>query len=193
MPAVVLAGGRASRMGGGDKPLLGLGGEPMLSHVVRRLRLAHERIALSANGPPERFASFGLPVLADATSAGPLSGILAALRWAAGEGSDAVLTVPGDAPFLPVGIADALSPAPAMAASGGRRHPTAALWRTADAAALAGHLAGLDPTLKRGFSVVGFADAIGMRVVAFEAEPFDAFFNVNTPDDLARAEMMLGC
>jgi molybdopterin-guanine dinucleotide biosynthesis protein A len=193
VPAVILAGGRASRMGGGDKTLLPLGGAPILSHVLRRLGASHERLALSANGDPVRFAAFGLPVLADMVSVGPLAGILAGLRWAAAGGADLLLTVPGDSPFLPPTIASALAPAPAMAASGGRRHPTVALWRTQDAGALAAHLDALDPEHKRGFSVVGFADAIGMRVVTFETDEFDPFFNVNTPDDLARAEAMLGC
>jgi molybdopterin-guanine dinucleotide biosynthesis protein A len=191
--ALVLAGGRSSRMGGGDKPLIDLAGRPILARVLDRLRPHHRRVALSANGDPARFAAFGLPVLPDETPCGPLAGILAGLRWAAGQGASHLLTVPGDSPFLPAGLAAALAPAPAMAASDGRRHPTVGLWPTAAAEALAAHLQSLDPARPGDFSVVAFAATLAMRVVAFDTAAGDPFLNINTPADLASAASRLPC
>ena len=191
--ALILAGGASSRMGGGDKPLRPLAGLPILAHILHRLSADHADIAISANGDPARFASFGLPVLADERRVGPLGGILAGLHWARALPAGFVLTVPGDTPFLPPHLAATLSPAPSMAASAGRRHPTVSLWPTACAAALEAHLASLDPARPADFSVVAFASVIGMRTVAFDGWTRDPFFNVNTPDDLACAERHLGC
>jgi molybdopterin-guanine dinucleotide biosynthesis protein A len=82
---VVLAGGLARRMGGGDKPMREIGGRTILDHVIERLSPQCDELVLNANGDPARFASFGLPVLADtvANYPGPLAGVLAALNWAA--------------------------------------------------------------------------------------------------------------
>src|SRR5580692_2167125 len=84
-PGVLLAGGLARRMGGGDKPMRQIGGRPMLARVIARLTPQCDGLVLNANGDPARFASFGLPVIADtvANFPGPLAGILAALDWAA--------------------------------------------------------------------------------------------------------------
>jgi molybdenum cofactor guanylyltransferase len=102
---VVLAGGLARRMGGGDKPLRLLGGVPMLDHVLRRITPQVAAMIVNANGDPARFASHGLPVVADGLPdhPGPLAGILAALDWAAEHrpGLPWVVSVPGDAPFIP--------------------------------------------------------------------------------------------
>jgi molybdopterin-guanine dinucleotide biosynthesis protein A len=131
LAAVILAGGRASRMGGGDKPLLMLGGTPMLTRIIAAVAVETATVALSANGDPGRFARFGRPVLADPPGfarQGPLAGLLAGLDWAAGQGAEALLSVPGDTPFMPPGLAAALAPAPAFsvrararASSPGRR------------------------------------------------------------------------
>ena len=180
--ALILAGGRASRMGGGDKPLLELAGSSMIARIIAAIDAGP--IAISANGDPARFAAFGLPVLADGVLAGegPLAGVLAGLEWAVGLGADVLLTVPGDTPFIPKGLAAALSPAPACAASGGRVHPLVALWPV-----------GCRGELRRLLSVPGrrdvahFAQSIGMRRVDFPVVKWDAFMNVNTPDDLTAA------
>jgi molybdenum cofactor guanylyltransferase len=183
--ALVLAGGAARRLGGGDKPLLALGGQSMLGRIVARLReepLA--AIALSANGDPARFAAFGLPVLDDGAfaGAGPLAGVLAGLDWAAGQGAAALLTVPGDTPFIPAGLVRALAPPPACALnSEGRAQYLVAVWPVAVRAPLRARLAAGERT------VGGFAAAIGMRAVAFPAAPAEAFMNVNTPAELAAA------
>ncbi len=187
---LVLAGGSARRLGGGDKPLLEVGGRTMLARVIDRLRDEPlSAIALSANGDPARFAAFGLPVLDDGAfaGAGPLAGLLAGLDWAAGQGAEVLLSVPGDTPFLPIGLAAALAPAPACAASnaadgGMMAHYLVALWPVAARAALRARL------VAGGSRKVGaFAAVLGMREVCFPAAGEEAFLNVNTAADLAAA------
>jgi molybdenum cofactor guanylyltransferase len=182
--AVVLAGGSARRMGGQDKPLLDVGGMPMLARVIATLRPGARAIAISANGDPTRFADFGLPVLPDGAFAGegPLAGVLAGLDWAATIGASALLTAPGDTPFVPAGLAAALAPPPACAASNGRAHYLAALWPVACRAELRRMLSA--PGRR---DIAHFAGATGMRRVDFPAAIWDPFLNVNTPEDLAAA------
>jgi molybdopterin-guanine dinucleotide biosynthesis protein A len=122
--AIILAGGGARRMGGGDKPMLNLAGTRMIERIVAALDMRH--IAIS---DPTRFASLNLPVLADGdfTGEGPLAGALAGMEWAVSLGADTLLTVPGDTPFIPSGLVGALVPAPACAASNGRVHHLVAL------------------------------------------------------------------
>ena len=122
--ALILAGGKASRMGGGDKPLLDVGGSSMLGRVIAALRSDAAAIAISANGDPARFAAFALPVLPDGTfeGEGPLAGLLAGLDWAAALHATSLLTVPGDTPLVPSGLANALAPPPACVATGDRAH-----------------------------------------------------------------------
>ncbi|ACI51992.1 molybdopterin-guanine dinucleotide biosynthesis protein A [Gluconacetobacter diazotrophicus PA1 5] len=192
---VILAGGAATRMGGGDKPLLLAGGRTLLGRLLDRLAGAGVPMAINTRGDAARFAAFGLPVLPDDTAdgvpdggAGPLAGVLAAMDWAAGLGCDAVLTVPGDTPFVPRDLLAALASAPAVALSGGRRHHLVALWPVAARAALRARLAATPAGAPRAaFGVRAFAETIGMREVTFPDQPFDPFFNVNTPEDLAAA------
>src|SRR6202040_2467185 len=84
-PGVLLAGGLARRMGGGDKPMREIGGRTILARVIARLEPQCDGLILNANGDPARFESFGLPVIPDTVKdfPGPLAGILAALDWAA--------------------------------------------------------------------------------------------------------------
>jgi molybdopterin-guanine dinucleotide biosynthesis protein A len=192
---VVLAGGRATRMGGADNPLLPLAGRPLLSHVVERLRPQVGKMALNANGDPARFEAFGLKVVADEdqTFSGPLAGILAGFGWARALplSPEAIVTVAADTPFFPVDLVARLEQASghggkriAVAASGGRRHPTFGLWPLALADELAEFIAG-GGTLK----VTAFIDMFENAVVEFAASgDIDPFFNVNTPQDLAKAE-----
>lgn len=180
--ALVLAGGKARRMGGGDKPLLVVNGRTMLAAVIAALDVHH--VAIGANGDPERFDAFGLPVLSDGEfqGHGPLAGILAGLHWAASLGVAELLTVPGDTPFLPPGLAAWLAPAPCCVSSKGRRHHLVALWPVACATELSKLLSRPGPR-----RVAGFAEHIGMRYKDFPVRTEDPFTNVNTPDDLARA------
>jgi molybdopterin-guanine dinucleotide biosynthesis protein A len=184
--ALVLAGGAARRMGGGDKPLLELDGQTMLARVIAQLGLPD--IAISANGDPARFAAFGGPVLDDGAFAGqgPLAGVLAGLAWAAGRGAEALLTVPGDTPFIPAGLAEALAPPPACAASNGNRHYLVALWPIACRDALRALLSRPGPRDTR-----GFAAALGMRRVDFPVATWDPFMNINSQEDLATARDIL--
>ncbi len=184
MPAVliagvVLAGGAASRLGGGDKPLLPLGRGTALDLLLARLRPQVGALAMSANGDPARFASWELPVLADAAGhVGPLAGVAAAMAWAVGLGASAVLTVPGDTPFIPIDLAARLGAAPAWAESDGAVHPLVALWPTEACGRLAAWLRdGGDLRVK------SFGAALGMRTVRFADAP-DPFFNINTPAEL---------
>jgi molybdopterin-guanine dinucleotide biosynthesis protein A len=191
--AIVLAGGQARRMGGGDKAVRVLAGRTLLDHVLARLAPQVDRVALNANGDPARFAAWGLPVLADTQPdfPGPLAGVLAGLRWAAGLGAAEVLVVPTDSPFLPPDLLARLrdgrgDAALACAGSAGQVHPVAALWRTALADALEAALLGGERRMER------FMRGQGLAVVEFAAGPEgDPFANLNTPEELAAAEAWL--
>lgn len=189
---VILAGGRASRMGGGDKTLLGVGGRSLLARAVARLAPQAAALAISANGDPARLAGFGLPVLADGMAGfpGPLAGILAGMDWAAADGASHVLSVAADTPFFPadLGARLAATGAPiALAATTGpdgapRPHPTFGLWPVALREDLRAALAA---GRRR---VLIWARENGAAEAVFPAAPFDPFFNVNAPDDIAGAE-----
>lgn len=191
--AVILAGGLARRMGGGDKALRPLAGRVLLDHVLARIAPQVDRVALSANGDPARFAPWGLPVLADTVPGfpGPLAGVLAGLRWAAGQGAAEALVVPTDTPFLPPDLLARLregrgDAAIACAASAGQVHPVAALWPVGLADALEAALRAGDRRME------GFMRAQGLAVVAFPLGPEgDPFANLNTPEELAAAEALL--
>ncbi len=186
-PTVILAGGLSRRMGGGDKGLRPFGPGTVLSAIVERLGAGAAPLALNANGDPARFADLGLPVLPDPMDdrPGPLAGVLAAMEWAAGLGAAEVLTVPGDAPFLPRDLAQRLGEAgaPAVAASGGRLHPVVGLWPVTLAGALRG-------SLRNGLrKVEAFARDHGACTVEFRVPSGgpDPFLNLNTPEDVAAA------
>jgi molybdopterin-guanine dinucleotide biosynthesis protein A len=187
LPAVILAGGLSRRMGGGDKGLLPFGEGTVLGAVLARLASQASSVALNANGNPARFAGFGIPVLPDPAPGhqGPLAGVLAAMVWAAGLGAPAVLTVPGDAPFLPQDLVSRLlgAGAPAIASSSGRAHPVVGLWPVGLAVPLREALA--EGTRK----VEAFARMHGAVEVEFPVPPggVDPFLNLNTPEDLAKA------
>lgn len=182
---VILAGGTGRRMGGADKALLPLGGQPLLAHVQARFEPQVEQLAVSANGDQARLSFTGLPVLRDAQSQGPLSGILAALDWA--DGADAVVSVSVDTPFLPGDLVPQLWLAGdgglAVAQSAGRLHPTCALWPRNLRAPLRAYLAAGHA------KVMGFCD--GAAVADFAVWGIDPFLNLNTPEDLALAEAAL--
>jgi molybdenum cofactor guanylyltransferase len=181
---VILAGGQGRRMGGADKALLPLAGRPLVAHVIDRFAPQVERLAISANGDAGRFAGFGLPVLPDDASLGPLSGVLAGLSWA--EGADAVVTVPVDCPFLPGDLAPRLLLAgpPAMAVSGGRDHPVCAIWPVSLRLPLAAFLASGAKA-----RVTDFLEGHGVARADFADD--GAFRNINTASDLAAAEALL--
>ncbi|MFZ0604125.1 MAG: molybdenum cofactor guanylyltransferase MobA [Roseiarcus sp.] len=196
VPGVVLAGGLARRMGGGDKPLREIGGRTILVRVIERLKPQCQSLLLNANGDHLRFASFGLPVVADgvADHPGPLAGILAGLDWVAANrpGAQWMLSAPGDCPFLPRDLVARLSRGAraqgaqlAVAASRGRSHPVIGLWSVA-----------LRDGLRQALVVEGLRKVddwlarYRVATVAWPHEPLDPFFNANTVDDLAEAERL---
>jgi molybdopterin-guanine dinucleotide biosynthesis protein A len=194
IPGLLLAGGLAQRMGGGDKPMKSVGGRPILSRVIARLAPQCDGLLLNANGDPSRFAAFGLPVIADTVEgfAGPLAGILTGLEWVAANRPDAVwmLSAAADCPFLPHDLVGRLHAAGAaaqtpvaIAASGERSHPVIGLWSVDLRHDLRRAL------LEENIRTVGrWTARYDPAVVIWPAEPFDPFFNTNTPEDLARAE-----
>ena len=193
---VILAGGRATRMGGGDKGLRVVAGRRLLDHVIDRLRPQVAGLAINANGDPSRFSEFGLPVLPDSIEGhpGPLAGVLAGLDWAAGQGAAAIVTAAADTPFFPPDLVERLQEAAgpaglALAASpddSGRmqRHPTFGLWPVALREDLRDALRG---GLRK---IVLWTDRHGAGSAEFAGGAFDPFFNVNTPEDITRAEAL---
>jgi molybdenum cofactor guanylyltransferase len=193
---VVLAGGLARRMGGGDKALIAIGGVSILDRVLERLRPTCQGIILNANGDPARFARYGLPVICDSVPdfAGPLAGILAGLDWVAANVPDIawVVSTAGDCPFLPQDLVTRLHEARqkagtplACARSGDWRHPVVALWPVALREDLRHALA------KEGLRKIEVWTARhGIAIAEWPAKPLDPFFNVNTPEDADEAERL---
>ncbi|WP_428390858.1 molybdenum cofactor guanylyltransferase MobA [Lichenicoccus sp.] len=181
---LILAGGKGLRMGGLDKPLLRLGDRALLDILADRLAPQVGPVAISANGDPRRFAAASLSVLSDdVPDQGPLAGVLTGLRWAAAQGCTALLTVPGDTPFIPSDLAVRLWPPAATARSGGRTHHAVALWPVGCGDALKAYLDGSGSR-----SVARFARALPSRAIDFPVGgAIDPFFNINTPDDLLTA------
>jgi len=194
---VLLAGGRARRMGGGDKGLKKLAGRPLLDHVIERARPQVSRLIINAGGDATRFDAYGLPVVADVVDgyAGPLAGILTGLEWARKQtpGISWVVSFATDAPFLPQNLVSRLMSATmaaaadfSCAASGGRTHPVFGLWPVAMADDLRQALVEEDV-----HKIDAYTARHRMIHVDFPAHPIDPFFNINTPKDLAEAETMI--
>ena len=195
-PGVILAGGLARRMGGGDKPLRRIGDRTILERVVARLMPQCDGLVLNANGDPARFASFGLPVIADSVAdfPGPLAGILAGLDWAAANRPEVsfILSAAADCPFLPRDLVARLHRARveqnaqlAVAASNGQSHPVIGLWSVA-----------LRDELRRALVVEDIRKVdrwtarYALATVTWPTTTLDPFFNANTPDDVAEAERL---
>jgi molybdenum cofactor guanylyltransferase len=195
-PAVLLAGGLARRMGGGDNPMRQIGGRTILERVIARLTPQCDGLILNANGDPARFAAFGLPVIADTVAdfPGPLAGILAALDWIAANRPDVswVLSGAADCPFLPRDLVARLHQARieqgaqlAVAASGGQSHPVIGLWSV-----------GLREELRHALVVEDirkidrWTARYRLATVTWPTKPLDPFFNANTVDDIAEAERL---
>ena len=194
---VLLAGGQARRMGGGDKCLRPLAGKPILAHVIERIRPQVDALMLNANGDPERFAGYDLPVLPDVIEgyAGPLAGVLTGMEWAKAERPDCrwIVTVATDTPFLPRDLVPSMIAAIARegaelacAASSGRAHPVFGLWPVALAPALRSAM--VDEDIRK---VDRFTCRYRLVEADFASEPFDPFFNTNRPQDLEEAEHLI--
>ncbi|MCI4664830.1 MAG: molybdenum cofactor guanylyltransferase MobA [Neomegalonema sp.] len=207
---VILAGGLARRMGGGDKCLKPLGDRSLLEWAIARLQPQVEQLVLNANGDPARFSAFGVAVAADDPPGflGPLAGVLAGMDRAAALGFEQIVTVAADTPFFPLDLATRLRTAaersgvpialaatkPQNAEEKAVRHPTFGVWRTELRGRLRAAL--VDEGVRK---IVAWTDAQGCATASFErlAPPgveqgFDPFFNVNTPEELAQAEAVRG-
>jgi molybdenum cofactor guanylyltransferase len=196
IPGVLLAGGLARRMGGGDKPMRQIAGRTILDRVIARIGPQCDGLIINANGDPARFASFGLPVIADSVAdfPGPLAGILAALDWAAVTRPDVslVLSTAADCPFLPRDLVARLyqtlceqNAQLAVAASDGQSHPVIGLWSV-----------GLREELRHALVVEDirkidrWTARYRLATVTWPTTPIDPFFNANTVEDIAEADRL---
>ena len=195
-PGVLLAGGLARRMGGGDKPMRTIGGRTILERVITRLEPQCDGLILNANGDPARFAAYGLPVIADdvADFPGPLAGILAALDWAAVNRPEVewVLSAATDCPFLPRDLVARLHKARAdenaqlaVAASDGQSHPVIGLWCVSLRDELR-HALVVEDIRK----IDRWTARYPLATVTWPTQPVDPFFNANTVEDIAEAERL---
>ena len=199
---VVLAGGRSRRMGGGDKGLLELAGKPMLRHVIDRLAPQVSTTIINANGDPQRFAAFALPVVADTVEGfvGPLAGVLAGMRWSTRQCPRRALDRNGARRCAAAasrsgrahdgGGGRSARTRIALAQSGGEMHPVIGLWPIA-------LMQDLEEQLKAGVrKVLHWTDRHGAVAVAFPCARFcglsiDPFYNANTPQELGELRAML--
>jgi molybdenum cofactor guanylyltransferase len=196
IPGVLLAGGLARRMGGGDKPMRTIGGRTILERVIARLKPQCDGLILNANGDPSRFAAFGVPVIPDSVEnfPGPLAGILAGLDWAATNRPDVqwILSAAADCPFLPrdlvARLCDALTAENAqlaVAASDGQSHPVIGLWSVALRDELRHAL-----TVEDVRKIDRWTARYTLATVTWPTTPLDPFFNANTVEDVAEAERL---
>lgn len=193
---LLLAGGLARRMGGGDKPLRLIAGRSLLAHVRERLAPQCDALLINANGEPARFSAYGLPVVADGVQdfAGPLAGILAGLDWMAENRPDLgwMVSVAADTPFIPRDLVSRLHRARAeaglplaCAASGGWTHPVIGLWPASLRADLR-HALTVDQERK----IDRWTARHGCASAEWPVDPVDPFFNANRPEDIAEAERL---
>ena len=196
IPGVLLAGGLARRMGGGDKPMRVIAGRTILARVTMRLAPQCDGLILNANGDPARFAAYGLPVIADdvAEFPGPLAGILAGLDWVAANrpGVSWMLSAAADCPFLPRDLVARLDQARsaqdaqlAVAASDGQTHPVIGLWSVALRAELR-HALVVEDIRK----IDRWTARYKLATVTWPTTPLDPFFNANTTEDISEADRL---
>lgn len=193
---VLLAGGQARRMGGGDKCLQMLGGTSLLDRAIQRAQPQVDALILNANGDAERFDVSGVPIVADVIDgfAGPLAGILTAMEWTADNAPDyeSVASFPTDAPFFPADLVDTMLEARraagallACAASAGRTHPVFGIWPVSLRHELRQALENGERKIDR------WTEQYPIVTVEFSGVGIDPFFNANTPEDLVQAERLL--
>ena len=196
IPGVLLAGGLARRMGGGDKPMRQIGGRTILERVIARLTPQCDGLILNANGDPARFAAFGLQVIPDGVAGfpGPLAGILAGLDWAAAHrpGVRWLFSTAADCPFLPRDLVSRLHQAReeqnaelAVAVSGGQSHPVIGLWNVSLREELR-HALVVEDIRK----IDRWTARYKLATVTWPTKPLDPFFNANTVEDIAEAERL---
>jgi molybdopterin-guanine dinucleotide biosynthesis protein A len=195
---ILLAGGLARRMGGGDKPLLEIGGRTIIAHAIERLAPQCAGLVINANGDPARFSAFGLPIVADSVDgfAGPLAGVLAGMDHVYAQRPEVtdIVTAPADTPFLPTDLVKRLYEARqsanariAVAESGDRVHHAVALWPVSLRDELRRALVEEDTR-----KVSAFIARYPNVNVSWLVEPYDPFFNVNRPEDVEAATLLIG-
>ncbi len=190
--AVILAGGQATRMGGGDKGRLMLGDQSLIERVIARITPQVDAVVLNANGDLARFSDLGLPVVPDSIGdfPGPLAGVLAGMDWAAEQGYEWLISVAADTPSFPLDLVERLGQVDtpiALAATpdpdrGRLPQPTFGRWPVALRHDLR---AALNDGVRK---IRQWTQAKGETLVIFDDNDF---FNINTPDDLAWAEQNL--
>ncbi len=187
---VVLAGGRARRMGGVDKGLLDIAGRPMVEHVIARLRPQVSDLVINANRSLDTYREYGYPVVPDAEGdyLGPLAGICASLQVAR---TAFVLTAPCDTPLLPRSLAERLWPVCrecgaeiAVAHDGHRLQPVFALISTEVTDSLERYLR------EGGRKIDRWYESRRLVTVDF-SDMAECFVNVNDPGQRAEIEAML--
>ena len=189
----IIAGGLSSRMGDREKAFLELDSKPVILHVIEKFEPQVDQLVINANGEPARFSEFGLEVVPDVltTLTTPLAGLHAALRFAKSVGADVLVTVPSDTPFLPFDLAaklleNSMANGAAIASSGGQDHYIIGAWNKE-------LLDDLERAIAKDglFRVKNWAHRALAQKVEWPVEAHDPFFNVNTPEDLLRAQQML--
>lgn len=188
--AIILSGGRATRMNGVDKGLVLLQNKPLIAHVIARLKPQADEILINANRELAQYQSFGLPVLQDETDdfLGPLAGFQLGLEHAR---HDLVLTVPCDSPLLPLDLAERLLKGMlesrtdiAVASTNGDTHQVFCLCKKSLLPSLMEYLA------NGGRKVSAWQKSQQYVEVDFSDNP-DGFTNLNTFEDLAALELKL--
>lgn len=187
---VILAGGEGRRIGG-DKPLLMLAGERLIDRALGQARTWSDTTAVALRHPRQVEPLDARIIIDEQYVAGPLAGLISALRFGADFQREFVLTMAADMPFLPRDLPARLLSAIgdsgcAIPSSGGHLHTVCGLWRTSAAEQLGTYLAGKQRSLK------GFASLIGLREVEWPAGAIDPFFNINTARDLLQAKQRRG-
>jgi molybdopterin-guanine dinucleotide biosynthesis protein A len=189
----IIAGGQSSRMGGREKAFLELDSKPIILHVIEQFEPQVDQLVINANGDATRFSEFGLEVVPDVLTSltTPLAGLHAALRFTKSVGADVLITVPSDTPFLPFDLTTKLLETTvvsgaAIAASGDQEHYIIGAWKTE-------LLDDLEQAISKDnlFRVKDWARRATAQMVEWPDEPYDPFFNVNTPEDLLRAQQIL--
>ena len=194
---LLLAGGLSRRMGGGDKGLTQLGGRSVLSRIIDIARPQVNALLLNANGDPERFSEYDLPVVADVISdfPGPLAGVLTGLEWLKDNRPDVrwLATFPSDAPFMPSDLVARMmaeieddGAQLACAITNGRTHPVVGLWPVDLAEDL--RRAMVDEEMRK---IDLWTARYSLVEVEFSCDPVDPFFNANRPEDFGEAERLL--
>lgn len=195
---VILAGGLARRMGGGDKCLQPLGKSTLLEVAIERARPQVDQLLLNANGDLARFDPFDLPKATDIVDgyAGPLAGILTAMSWARENHPEAewVLSIASDTPFYPGDLAQRLLAQAtadkaliAVAESGERIHPVFGLWHLSLMEDLRKSLVEEDTR-----KIFRWMKQHPWTQVSFDVTEngIDPFFNVNSPQELKQAQAL---